>query len=86
MKESIASKLSSLEQRLKEIDGRLADPDVASDVESLRKLSQERAEIHPVVEAFGEWRKAQADVAAAEEMARDPEMKAFADINNLFAR
>ena len=79
MKESIESKLASLERRLMEIDGRLADPDVANNVESLRKLSQERAEIHPVVEAFGEWRKAQADVAAAEEMARDPEMRAFAE-------
>ena len=79
MKESIESKLASLERRLMEIDGRLADPDVANNVESLRKLSQERAEIHPVVEAFGEWRKARADVAAAEEMARDPEMRAFAE-------
>ena len=79
MKESIASKLASLEQRLKEIDGRLADPDVAADIESLRKLSQERAEISPVVEAFGDWRNAQADAAAAEEMARDPEMKSFAE-------
>jgi peptide chain release factor 1 len=79
VKDSIAAKLASLEARLKEIDGRLADPDVANDVESLRRLSQERAEIHPVVEAFGEWRKAGADVAAAEEMAREPGMRAFAE-------
>jgi peptide chain release factor 1 len=79
VKDSIAGKLASLEARLKEIDGRLSDPDVANDVESLRKLSQERAEIQPVVEAFGEWRRAGADVSAAEEMARDPDMRAFAD-------
>jgi peptide chain release factor 1 len=79
VKASIAAKLASLEQRLKEIDGRLADPDVASDIEGLRKLSQERAEISPVVEAFNEWRKAGEDAAAAEDMARDPDMKSFAE-------
>ena len=79
MKPSIASKLASLDARLKEIDGRLADPDVASDIDSLRKLSQERAEIQPVVEAFSLWRSAQDDLAAAEEMAKDPAMRAFAE-------
>ena len=52
MKPSIATKLASLEARLREIDGRLSDPDVANDTQSLRRLSQERAEIQPVVEAF----------------------------------
>jgi peptide chain release factor 1 len=79
VKASIAAKLASLDARLKEIDGRLSDPEVANDIESLRRLSQERAEIQPVVEAFGEWRKAGGDVAAAEEMARDPDMKSFAE-------
>jgi peptide chain release factor 1 len=79
VKASIAGKLASLEQRLREIDGRLADPDVANDIDSLRRLSQERAEIQPVVEGYNEWRKAGADVAAAEEMVRDPEMKSFAE-------
>jgi peptide chain release factor 1 len=86
VKDSIAGKLASLDARLREIDGRLADPDVANDLENLRKLSQERAEISPVVAAFGDWRRAQADVAAAEEMARDPEMKAFAEDESRAAR
>jgi peptide chain release factor 1 len=86
VKDSIAGKLASLDARLKEIDGRLADPDVANDLENLRKLSQERAEISPVVEAFADWRRAQGDVAAAEDMARDPEMKAFAEEESRAAR
>jgi peptide chain release factor 1 len=77
--ESIAVKLASLDARLKEIDGRLSDPDVANDVQGLRRLSQERAELQPVVEKYAEWRAAGADVAAAEEMARDPAMRAFAE-------
>ncbi len=79
MKASIASRLASLDSRLKEIDSRLADPDVASNRESFRKLSQERAEIQPVVALYGEYRKAEGDVAAAEDMAKDPGMREFAE-------
>ena len=79
MKDSIASKLASLDSRLREIDSRLADPDVANDRDSFRKLSQERAEIFPVVELFNDHRKAEGDLAAAEDMARDPQMRDFAE-------
>src|SRR5471032_819802 len=79
MKASIAAKLASLDSRLKEIDSRLSDPGVVDDLDNFRKLSQERAEIQPVVELFNHFRKAEGDVAAAEEMAKDAEMRAFAD-------
>ena len=79
MKPSIANKLASLDARLKEIDARLSDPGVTSDLENYRKLSQERAEIQPVVESFAEYRKAEGDLAAAEDMAKDPEMRSFAE-------
>jgi peptide chain release factor 1 len=78
MKPSIAAKLAALEARLKEIDARLADPEVTNDLDNYRKLSQERSEISPVVETFGEHRRAAADLAAAEDMAKDPEMREFA--------
>src|SRR5262245_46528464 len=79
MKPSIAAKLAGLDTRLMEIDARLADPEAGNDRDSFRKLSQERAEISPLVEAFNEYRKAEGDVAAAEEMAKDPAMRDFAD-------
>ena len=79
MKDSIAARLASLESRLREIDERLSDPGAAGDMDRFRKLSQERSEIAPVVEAFLEYRKAVADVAAAEEMAREPGMRDFAE-------
>ncbi len=78
MKESIAARLQGLDARLKEIDAKLSDPDATSDLESYRRLSQERAEIQPVVEAYGEYRRTEGDLAAAEEMARDPEMRELA--------
>jgi peptide chain release factor 1 len=79
MKPSIAAKLASLDQRLKEIDTRLSDPEVTRDLENYRKLSQERAEIQPLVGLFHDYRKAEGDVAAAEDMAKDPEMREFAE-------
>jgi peptide chain release factor 1 len=79
MKPSIASKLASLDARLREIDARLSDPDSASNMDNFRKLSQERAEIQPVVEAYGEYRKSEEDLAAGEEMAKDPSMREFAN-------
>jgi peptide chain release factor 1 len=79
MKPSIAVKLASLEQRLGEIDGRLSDPEATRDLEAYRKLSQERAEIQPLVELFHEFRKAEGDLAAAEDMAKDPGMREFAE-------
>ncbi len=79
MKPSIAAKLASLDARLKEIDARLSDPEVVNDLDDYRKLSQERAEIFPVVEAFADFRKTEGDIATAEEMARDPDMRGFAE-------
>jgi peptide chain release factor 1 len=86
MKESIAAKLAALERRLKEIDAKLADPDVTRDLDNYRRLSQERSEIEPVVAAYGEHRKAQEDLAAAEEMARDAQMRDFAQEEIVAAR
>jgi len=79
MKDSIATKLASLDTRLREIDSRLSNPEATKDMDAFRKLSQERAEIQPLVELFGDYRKAEGDLAAAEEMAKDPEMREFAD-------
>src|SRR2546423_1809396 len=79
MKPSLVAKLASLETRLGEIEARLADPEVHRSRDTFRKLSQERAEIEPVVRAFGELRRAQGDLAAAEDMAKDASMRAFAE-------
>jgi peptide chain release factor 1 len=79
MKPSIAAKLASLDARLKDIDERLADPDVVRDLDNFRRLSQERSEIEPLVARFADYRKAEGDVAAAEDMAKDPAMREFAE-------
>jgi peptide chain release factor 1 len=78
MKLSLRTKLESLAHRLAELDATLSAEDAVRDLDRYRALSRERSEIEPVVARFGEYRRAEEDVATANEMARDPQMKAFA--------
>ncbi|WP_230971056.1 peptide chain release factor 1 [Nitrogeniibacter aestuarii] len=77
MKESIRDKLDQLVARLAEVDHQLADS-ASLDGQALARLGRERAEIEPVVSAFGHYRQAEADRAAAREMLSDPEMAELA--------
>jgi len=79
MKASIRLKLSHLSDRLEEIDLMLAAENAANDMEQFRRLSRERSELEPVVAHFAEFNKAEADIAEAEAMLADPEMRAFAE-------
>jgi len=79
MKSSLRTKLESLTRRLAELDAVLSSADVVRDLDRYRALTRERAEIEPVVARFGDYERAEGDVGAADEMARDPRMKAFAD-------
>ncbi|MDR1995235.1 peptide chain release factor 1 [Azonexus sp.] len=78
MKDSIRQKLDLLVDRLDGIDRMLAVPDAAGDMGQFRKLSRERAEIEPVVVCYGAFRQAENDLAEAEAMLADPEMREFA--------
>ena len=78
MKPSIRQKLDMLVDRLDGIDRMLSAPDAAGDMEQFRRLSRERAEIEPVVAQYGAFRQAENDLAEAEAMLADPEMRDFA--------
>jgi peptide chain release factor 1 len=78
MKPSIRNRLEQLDARLAEIDALLAAPETAGDGNAVRALSKERADIEPVVTLYAEYRRAESDFAAAEELARDPAMRNFA--------
>ncbi|MBU4609568.1 peptide chain release factor 1 [Achromobacter sp. GG226] len=79
MKASMRERLEQLSRRLVEIDALLATPEVGSDVGEFRKLSRERAELEPVVQAFDAFVRVESDVEAAREMLADPDMKAMAE-------
>ncbi|HTP99439.1 MAG TPA: peptide chain release factor 1 [Casimicrobiaceae bacterium] len=79
MKSSLRTKLDQLSSRLSELDGLLGSPDVTSDMDRYRALTKEHADVGPVVARFHDFLRAEADLAAAAELAADPAMREFAD-------
>ncbi|MDR2220894.1 MAG: peptide chain release factor 1 [Methylobacillus sp.] len=78
MKPSIAKKLAYLSERLEELNLLLSHEHATADMENYRKLSREHAELDPIVAQYHAYRKIEADIAAAQDMAGDPAMKEFA--------
>jgi peptide chain release factor 1 len=71
VKESILNKLYNLIDRHEEVAGLLADPGVIGDQNQFRELSQEYAQLEPVVSCFQKYNAAKDDLAGAEEMLKD---------------
>lgn len=69
-------KLEQVEKRYEEINEKLCNPDVVSDMELYKKYMQEMKYLTPVVEKFREHKKALADVAGAQEMLEDSSLEA----------
>jgi len=80
VKASIRSKLENLSERLQEISALLSDPEVIGDQNRFRTLSQEYAELDPIVACFERYNQAQSDIDSAQEMLdeNDAEMKELA--------
>jgi len=79
MKTSIAVKLDQAQLRLGDINTLLSSENATRDMEQFRKLSREHAELEPIVELFKRYRDTEQDVAEAQEMLADPEMKTYAE-------
>jgi peptide chain release factor 1 len=71
MNESILNKLHNLLDRHEEVAALLAEPDVINDQNQFRGLSQEYAQLEPVVKCFQQYNSAKDDLAAAEDMLKD---------------
>ncbi|MEE1283381.1 MAG: PCRF domain-containing protein, partial [Acutalibacteraceae bacterium] len=69
-------KLAQVEQRFEEINEKLCQPDVVSDMELYKKYMQEIKHLTPVVEKFREHKKALADIEGAQEMLDDSSLDA----------
>jgi peptide chain release factor 1 len=76
---SIIAKLAQLGERLLEVDQLLSTEEATKNMDGFRSLNRERAELEPVVELYRAYQACQADIATAQEMAGDPEMREFAD-------
>src|SRR4051794_25468016 len=79
MKTSLRTKLEQLESRIAELNALLASEDATRDLDRYRSLTKEHSDIGSVVERFRDYRGAEADLATAEVMAHDPEMREFAE-------
>jgi len=79
VKPSIRSKLENLSERLQEINALLSDPDTISDQNRFRALSQEYAELNPVITCFNQYRQTLEDMETAQEMLADPDMREMAE-------
>jgi peptide chain release factor 1 len=71
VKESIKHKLESLVDRHEEIAGLLADPDTMADQNKFRSLSQEYAQLEPVVSSFNAYRNTLSDIDDAKLMLQE---------------
>ncbi|WP_353571809.1 peptide chain release factor 1 [Candidatus Albibeggiatoa sp. nov. BB20] len=79
LKDSIRSKLDDLSERLHELDGLLAAPEIITNQNKFRALSIEYSEIKPVVDCFESYNQAVEDINSAKEMLSDPEIKELAE-------
>ena len=79
MKQSLQNRLARMQARLDEVNAALSSEDAARDLKLLRRLNQEHTEISEVLDHFGSYQQAGSDLRAAEQMASDPEMRAFAE-------
>ena len=70
--------LKSIELRYQELEARLAANETYADPELVSRLNREQKELEPLVTAYRALRKAQSDLADAEELLSDPEMRELA--------
>ena len=82
------AKLDQLANRLVELDELLGHESATSNMDNYRKMTREHAEIGPLVALYAQFQQASQDMAEAQQMLADPEMKEFAqeEIENAKAR
>ncbi len=79
MTPTLRRKLEALAERREELERLLAEPDVVADNTRFRDLSREFAQLEPVAVALADEARAKADLAAAEGMRADPDLRELAD-------
>ena len=80
------NKLQAVCNKYEELCARSEQPDFYNDPKKAAKLLREKNDLDPIVEAFAAYKKAEADMAEAEEMLSDPELKDMAQEEFLSAK
>ena len=68
-------KLKAVENRFEELCFKSEQPDFYNDPKKAAKLLREKNDLEPIIEAFRAYQNAQQEMADAEELMADPEMK-----------
>ncbi|MDX3936621.1 peptide chain release factor 1 [Stenotrophomonas sp.] len=79
MTPTLRRKLEALAERREELERLLSDPAVVGDNDRFRALSREFSQLEPVATALADEARAKADLAAAEAMRDDPDLRELAD-------
>ncbi len=79
MTPTLRRKLLALAERREELERLLSDPDVVADNERFRNFSREFAQLEPVATALAAEARARDDLASAEAMRADPELRELAE-------
>jgi len=72
-------KLTAIDAKYQQTMSEVADPAVQADTTKFRALSKALSDMQPVVDAFREYKTVVADLAAAEELLKDPDMRELAE-------
>ena len=67
--------MREIEERYEKVQEDLQNPAITSDISKLQKLGKLNAELEPYVTAFRDWRRSKDELAGAEELLSDPDMR-----------
>lgn len=79
MTPTLRRKLLALAERREELERLLSDPDVVADNERFRNFSREFSQLEPIATALANETRALEDLASAEAMRNDPELRELAE-------
>jgi peptide chain release factor 1 len=79
MQANLRRKLEALAERREELERLLSDPGVIADADRFRDYSREFAQLEPLATALAQEARARRDLANAETMRGDPEMRELAE-------
>lgn len=86
----LIDKLKEIEASYRELEKKMADPEVVNDPHEMQQLGKKHVELTPIVDAFSEYEKVLSGIAEAKEMAdgEDEDMRELAkeELANLEAR
>ena len=73
----LIDKLKEIEASYRELEKKMADPEIVNDPHEMQQLGKKHVELTPIVDAFSEYEKVLNGIAEAKEMAEgdDEEMR-----------